>query len=141
MGSEQSNLQALRRGADAFDARDREAWLDAFSNDVEYIAARDEQPRRGRHELGELWDSWWSVWSRIERRDYDCRAAGEWVLQLSNLYLRAADSGITLEQPIGWVYRIDNGLAVWTHQFHDADEARAEFGRVTGELEQLVERL
>jgi ketosteroid isomerase-like protein len=141
MGSEQTNLHALRRGADAWDARDREGWLDAFSTDVEYIAALDDQPRRGRQELGGLWDTWWSALSQIRRRDYDCRAAGEWVLQLSNVCVRVAASGITLDQPIGWVYRFENGLAVWAHQYRDADAARAEFDRVTGDLEPLVERL
>ena len=54
---------------------------------------------------------------------------------------RVQRRGITLDQPVGWVYRFENGLAVWAHQYRDAEQARLEFERVTGDLEPLVERL
>ena len=142
MADEHDNLATLARGADAWDARDREGWLAGFHPDVEYVAAPGPEGGvvQGREALGRLYDTWWDTWSEIIRRDFERVAAGEWALQLAELTLRGAASGLEITQPVGWLYRFEDGLVIYARLFSDSRHAREEFDHVTAGASPVIER-
>ena len=109
---------------------------------MEYVAAPAAEGGvvQGREALGRLYDTWWDTWSDIVRRDFEREAAGEWVLQLSELTLHGAASGMEITQPVGWLYRFENGVVVYARLFSDSRHAREEFAHVTRGAPPVVER-
>ncbi len=109
-------MDAVRRCLDGWNRGDVDAWLETAHPEVEFVSEiatgmeGDEAVLRGVAELHRYWDDWHSIWNlKIEPREM--RDLGETVLVLGRLRARGEASGVSLEQPVAYVFEFDGGLA------------------------------
>ncbi len=110
------NVDAVRRCLDGWNRGDVDAWLETAHPEVEFVSEiatgmeGDEAVLRGVAELHQYWNDWHSIWNlKIEPREM--RDLGETVLVLGRLRARGEASGVSLEQPVAYVFEFDGGLA------------------------------
>ena len=124
----QENGEVVRRGVDAWNRGDVEAWLDVGHPDIELISALAaevegaETVYRGHAGLRRFWDEWHSVWD-VAIEISEIRDLGETVLALGRMRTRGNVSGIVLERQVAYVSRFKGGL-IWKLRAY-ADHAEA----------------
>jgi ketosteroid isomerase-like protein len=110
------NVDAVRRCLDGWNRGDVDAWLETAHPEVEFVSEiatgmeGDEAVLRGVAELHQYWNDWHSIWN-LKIEPGEMRDLGETVLVLGRLRARGEASGVSLEQPVAYVFEFDGGLA------------------------------
>ena len=111
------DVEAAKRAVALWNSGDREGFLDRFNPDGEWSSAIKREVEggeglyRGREAIGGFWDEWHTVWDELTVTFSELRSprAG-WVFAFGALRGVGKGSGIDLEQPFGWVFRMEDGL-------------------------------
>jgi ketosteroid isomerase-like protein len=127
-----ANLAIVRRATDAFNARDIEAFAAELDPDVELetLRAQLEGKRyRGRDGVREMFADFDEDWEYLRIEIDDLREAGEQVVLLGRLLSRGRASGVDLDVPIGFVWRLRDGKIVHGKTFSQQADALRAVGR------------
>jgi ketosteroid isomerase-like protein len=125
------NIELARQAIDAMNRRDVD-WLIAHAAPDLELHARGvaNEPvkytgvagiRENLHDVGEIWES-------IEHVPEDVREVGDRVIAIVRRRLRGRGSGVEVEDRIGIVWELRDGLAVRIWSYRDPDEALASVG-------------
>jgi uncharacterized protein len=127
MGSE--NLEIVRRGYAAMDARDIDAIEEISSADVEWIS----DPRtgigtlRGRDDVLRFFADQAEMFGEVEAELEETREAGDRVLVFLRIRGSGVASGAQFDIRIAHLWTLREGLLVRGQGFGDRDEALAVF--------------
>jgi ketosteroid isomerase-like protein len=98
----QENLELLRRGIEAWNRREVDAWLDLGTPDVEWMpagpAAVEQAVYRGHDEVRNGIAAVFETWEVFELQEGEVRDLGESTLWLGRVRMRGNASGVELEQ-------------------------------------------
>ena len=113
----QENVEVLRRGYEALDRGDADAWLEAFHPDVEA------QVLRGREGVGRIFAllrDTWADWRIEPERFLD---AGDRVVVFVRMRAKGAGSGAEIEFERAQVWSFREGRATSMRVYKDRAEA------------------
>jgi ketosteroid isomerase-like protein len=119
----QQNVEALKRGVEAYNRRDIEPFMDLFHPDAEWYPftaqVEGDEAYNGHEGLRQWIVNTNATFEESEASIDEVRDEGDIVLALGHLHARFR-SGVTLDSEIGWVVRFRDGLAVWgrTYESH-----------------------
>jgi ketosteroid isomerase-like protein len=123
------NVATARRAADAFNARDIEAYVAELDPDaeVESLRAQLEGKRyRGHDGAREMFADFEEDWEYLRLVIEEAREADEQVVLLGRLQAQGRVSRVDLDVPVGFVWRLRNGKLVHGKTFSEpADALRA----------------
>jgi ketosteroid isomerase-like protein len=124
-----SPAQAVRDLIDAYNARDLDALISLFADDVVWHTSPSflwPGPYRGRDAVRSLFEHWWQGWStgRVDIREED-DADGRAMLS-ADVHGRSAGSGEDVHVLLNWVVELrDDGRVALVRGFDSVEEARA----------------
>jgi ketosteroid isomerase-like protein len=119
----QQNVEALKRGVEAYNQRDIEPFMDLFHPEAEWYPftaqVEGDEAYHGHEGLRQWIANTNATFEESEASIDEIRGEGDIVLALGHLHARFR-SGVTLDSEIGWVVRFRDGLAVWgrTYESH-----------------------
>lgn len=123
------NVEAFKRGVDAYNRRDVEALLEELHPKVEWrpllpvllggeavVYRGHEEARQGIRELEE-------AFAELRAEPLEFRDLGERVVAIGHLHGRGKESGVETESPIVWLADFANGKIVRIREYLDPDDA------------------
>ena len=123
------NVEAFKRGVDAYNRRDVEALVEELHPRIEWrpllpvllggeaaVYRGHEGARRGIQELEE-------AFTELRAEPVEFRDLGERVVAIGNLHGRGKESGVVTESPIVWLVDFEDGKVVRIREYLDPDEA------------------
>lgn len=120
------NVEALRRGFDAWNRGDLDEWLAGFAPEGE-LHTSDRFPGqgvyRGREGLERYWAEIHEAAEEISITVTDMRAIGDKVFVAVTAGGRGKLSGVPVEGPIWFVATFRDGLVVRTENYPEAEQA------------------
>jgi ketosteroid isomerase-like protein len=126
----QENVEAVRRGLEAWNADDLDAFLADLDPEVEVHPAIEpaleggETTYRGFDGVRRAWDDYrGGAWERLTIHAHEIRDLGESVLVLSHIDLTARTTGIEFSQELGQLITFRGGKAISSHDFLSHAEA------------------
>jgi ketosteroid isomerase-like protein len=131
----QQNVEIARRGFEAWQRDDFDAWLSYIDPDVEWLTAIE----RGLGRAGNVFHGhegmreFWSLW-RTEVDDFWAESdeirdlGGERVLHLAHIQFRGRASGIMVESHLALVVTIRDGKIVRSEDYLSHKEAPEDVG-------------
>jgi len=130
------NLQLLRDGLDAFSRGALDESLARMHPEVEWnvVFPLPDRPAskdvyRGRDEVRELWQEFRSVWDELTiALEEVLHADAERVLARTRFRGRGTGSGVEVDRVVFYVFRIRDGLLVYTRAFDEEVAARRDLG-------------
>ena len=128
-GGSSSNLATVRRLADAFNARDVDAFITELdpTAEIEPLRAQLEDKRyRGEEGVREMFADFDEDWENLRIEIDALEEVGDRVALLGRLLARGRASGVDLDVPIGFVWTLRDGRLVHGKTFSEqADALRA----------------
>ncbi len=120
-------VTAVRRSIDGWNRDDFDACVAMAHPEIEWISAVAQQLTgnsvyRGLAGLRHYWDEWHELW-RVRLRIMEIARSDDTVVLVACTEARGDSSGVTLRQPIGYVYEFEEGLARRAQSFIDPDHA------------------
>jgi ketosteroid isomerase-like protein len=125
----EENVEAFKRGFEAFDRRDMDAMLEELDPAVEWHPAAQaglageatafrgrEEVRKGLQDLVEAFDD-----LRFEVSEF--RDLGDELLAFGRVHAHGTQSGVEIDSPLAWLVRAKNGKAIWVRTYLDPKEA------------------
>jgi ketosteroid isomerase-like protein len=125
----EKNVEAFKRGADAYNRRDVEALLAELHPQIEWrpllpvllggeaaVYTGHEGARQGIRELEE-------AFTELRAEPLEFQDLGERVLAIGRLHGRGKESGVETESPIAWLVDFADGKVVRIREYVDPDEA------------------
>ena len=125
----QENVEALKRGTEAFNRRDVDAMLQVLDPEVEYHAALPvllggtAAVYHGHAGVRELFRDLFDVLDEIHVEYSEIRDLGDRTVAIGRLRTRGKGSGAETESPYGSVTDIRNGKAIRHRSYLDPNEA------------------
>ena len=126
----QENVEAFKRGVDAFNRRDLEAFLAELDTEVELHAAlfvmlgRESTVYRGHEGAGKYLRDLDEAFAEFQIDEVsEIRDLGERVVAIGHLRGRGKASGAKVESPIGYVVEFKNGKGVRMDDYFDPIKA------------------
>ena len=116
---------------EAFNRRDRQAFLALMHDDAEIVplrAALEGTVYRGPGAAARFWDEGDAAWESL-RLELELSQVGERVLGLGWLRASGRTTGAPVETPLGLVAELRDGRIAAGRAYTDLDEARAAAGR------------
>jgi ketosteroid isomerase-like protein len=119
----QHNVEALKRGVEAYNQRDIEPFMDLFHPEAEWYPftaqVEGDEAYHGHEGLRQWIANTNATFEESKASIDEIRGEGDIVLALGHLHARFR-SGVTLDSEIGWLVRFRDGLAVWgrTYESH-----------------------
>jgi ketosteroid isomerase-like protein len=120
----QENVDAIKRGIEAWNADDLEAYLALCDADIEWYPSIEPGLEgkttvfRGHDDLRRAWREYHGeVWDRLTPRPQEFRDLGESVLVLGQMELTARTTGIEFSQEIGQLFEFRGGKIVRVRDF------------------------
>ena len=115
------NVELLRRGIDAWNRRDVDAWLGFATPDVEWMpagpAAVERAVYRGHDEVRDGTAAAFETWEVFEFRESEARDLGESTLWLGRVHMRGSASGVELDQEFAIHSVVRDGKIAMVHTF------------------------
>src|SRR5262245_4388096 len=112
----EENVEAFKRGAEAYERRDLEAVLDGLDPEVEWwgLSALVEggDAYHGHEGFRQFWADVDTAFDEIVTAFEEVRDVGDVVLGLGRIRLRSKQ-GVSVDSEYGIVIRYRDGLAVW----------------------------
>jgi ketosteroid isomerase-like protein len=125
----EEDIATIRRAAAAFNARDVDALAAELDPEAELEPLRGQlegKRYRGHDGVREMFADFDEDWEYLRLEIDDVREAGEHVVLMGRLLSRGRASGVDLEVPIGFVWRLRDGKLVHGKTYSDqADALRA----------------
>jgi ketosteroid isomerase-like protein len=125
--SEEENIEAVRRGYEALNRRDIDAWLEGFHADVEthdLPTIPDAPVRRGHDDLRKWVEMMGDVWteeSHYEPEEFT--AAGDFVLVAVRAHAWGRGSGAPVELSFFQVFEMHDGKVQRCWAYFDEEQA------------------
>jgi len=122
-------FENLRRGVEAWNRKDLDAFLETWHPDCEW---RPAFPRslegvgavyRGREGIARAWEGVRGVWNVYTLDVEDAQAVGETIVVVGRVYARGIESGLELDSDWGAVITVRDGLAIRAWDWLDRNEA------------------
>jgi ketosteroid isomerase-like protein len=133
MAVSEEYVAAVLSSLDGWNRDDFDACVAMAHPDLEWTSEVAQQLEgqelvyRGLDEFRRYWDEWHAIWEvRIEV--LEITAVGEKVFVLGCTDARGGASGVSLKQPIAYVYEFEDGMARRVRSYIDPDRARAAVG-------------
>ena len=120
------NVQIVRAAMEAFNRRDREAFVARFAPDAEIVpvrAALEGTVYRGPRAGAEYCDAVEATWVGLRWVVEDFSESDGRVLAIGRIEGRGRDSGATLDLRAGWVAVVRDGLITKFQTYADRDAA------------------
>jgi ketosteroid isomerase-like protein len=128
------NVETVRRSFEGWNRGDVDAWLEGAHPEIEWSSAVVRRVEgadtvyRGSDGMRRYWDEWHAVWD-ITIEVTETHDLGESVLAFARLHTRGRGSGIGVDQPVGYVFEFDDGLARRVRAYLDPEQAIEAAGR------------
>jgi ketosteroid isomerase-like protein len=125
----QENVEAYKRGVDAFNRRDVEAWLEELDPEVEMhlslpaMFGGEETVFRGHVELLEFLADLDAAFAEFQIEISEIRDLGQRLVTIGHLHGRGKTSGADVDSPIGYVVDFKNGEVVRLRDYFDPKKA------------------
>jgi ketosteroid isomerase-like protein len=122
----QENVETLRQSFEAFDRRDRSAWLASHDQDVEVVTDRywpEANAVRGRDAAWEFYVKVAEAFERLLARDAELMDGGDAVVAHQRSDVRGRASGAEVELDYWVVVTFQDGRIVREAWFEDRAEA------------------
>jgi ketosteroid isomerase-like protein len=125
----EENVEAVRRGADAYNRGDIDALLDELDPEIEWhpllqvLLGGEATVYRGHEGARELWRDLDEAFTEQEVEQSEVRDLGAQVIAIGHLRARGRESGATTETAIVWLVEFRNGKAVRVREYLDPTEA------------------
>jgi ketosteroid isomerase-like protein len=123
------NVETVRRLVEAFNDRDIDAMLPDIQPDAELHPLRAQlegKAYRGHDGLREMLADFDQDWELVQMDAEQFRDAGDQVVALGRLRARGRTSRVDLDVPMGFVWKLRDGKAVYLKTFSEqADALRA----------------
>jgi ketosteroid isomerase-like protein len=123
------NLEIVRRLVEAFNDRDLDAMSAVVDPEGELHTLRAQlegRPYRGHAGLRQMFSDFDQDWEFVQLEAEELRETGDQVVILGRLRARGRTSRVDLDVPIGFVWRLRGGKAVYGRTFSEqADALRA----------------
>jgi ketosteroid isomerase-like protein len=126
----QENVEAIRRGIEAWNADDLDAFLAELDPEVEWHPSIEpaleggETTWRGLDSARKAWDDYrGGAWERLTIRVQEIRDLGESVLILSHIDLTARTTGLEFHQEVGQLMTFRDGKVHRSQDFLSHAEA------------------
>jgi ketosteroid isomerase-like protein len=121
----QENVDAFKRGIEAYNRRDVEALLDELDTEVEWrpslpvMLGGDETVYRGHDGARQLLRDLDEVLAERQLDLPEIREEGDRVVATGSLRIRGKSSGVLTESPFTWVADFKNGRAIRIQTYLD----------------------
>jgi ketosteroid isomerase-like protein len=123
----QENVEGVRRGLEAYNRLDPDAFLEGATEDVEWFPAMGvaigDGAFRGREGVERFMDEIRESWLEVEVIIEELRDLDDRVLVLGRQRGRARGSGVDIDAPFGAVVDIRDGKMSCARSFFDQDAA------------------
>ena len=122
----QENVEIVRRMNEAWNGRDHEAWLAAYSPEAEIDWSRSRGPLkgvyRGHDELEAFWDAFWSTFEDVQVEYHGFTEVGSEVVVPNTAHIRGRQ-GIEVVARSTFVYTVESGQITRNRMFEERAEA------------------
>ena len=122
----QENVELFRKGMEAFLRHDIEPLLKTSHPDIEWYPFSAQVEGDVAYHGHEGIERWWTnlnaTFEEFEASIDEVQDKDDIVMALGRLRARFR-SGITLDTEVGWVFRFEDGLAVWGRAYQSHAEA------------------
>jgi ketosteroid isomerase-like protein len=121
-------VAAVRRSIEAWNRDDFDGCVAMAHPCIEWSSGVAQQLSgkgavyRGLSGLRRYWDEWHELW-RVRLKIMEIVRADDTVVVVACTEARGDSSGVTLRQPIGYVYEFEDGMARAAQSFIDPDDA------------------
>jgi ketosteroid isomerase-like protein len=125
----EENVEAFRRGMEAYNRRDIDAFLDAFDPVVEFhpltlaMFGQEATVYRGHEGIRQFIRDVDEVLPQLQVELLEIRDLGERSVASGRLHARGRASGAEVESPIGWVVEFREGRVIRMRDYLDPNEA------------------
>jgi ketosteroid isomerase-like protein len=122
----QENVEIVRRGYEALNRRDIEAWIDLFHPEVEAhdLAGMPDAPiRRGRDALREWVAMMEEIWVDARYEPGEVIEAGEFIVVAVRATARGRGSDVPMDIPMFHVFEVQHGKIRRSWAYLDRAEA------------------
>ena len=123
--------EIVRRFLDAFNARDTETMLEMLHPEAELYPMRAQlegKAYRGHEGLHEVLADILEDWDSITMKAEQTLEADDAVVALGRLRGRGRVSGVDIDVPMGWVWRLRDGRVIYGRAYSDPRDARRAAG-------------
>lgn len=124
-------VEMVRRFLEAFNARQTETMLEMLHPEAELYPMRAQlegRAYRGHHGLHEVLADIFEDWEEISMKTEQTLEADDAVVALGRLRGRGRVSGVDVDVPMGWVWRLRDGRVVYGRAYSDPRDARRAAG-------------
>ena len=125
------NVQIIRRLVEAFNDRDLDAMAQVMEPGAELYPLRAQlegKVYRGYDGLREMLADFDQDWDFVRMDAEEFREAGDQVVVLGRLRARGRTSGVDLDVPMGFVWRLRDGKVVYARSFSEPADALRDAG-------------
>jgi ketosteroid isomerase-like protein len=131
------NVDRVRSAYAAMAARNIEGLLDVLHHEVDWLPVTaliaGGQRYRGRYGVGAWYRYVVDNWAEYSERPTDMRGVEDYVLAIGSVVTQAREGEAPQHTPAAWLWRLDEGLAVFVHAYLDHGKALEALGQVTRE--------
>jgi ketosteroid isomerase-like protein len=135
------NIERLRRSIEAYNAREKEAWIGYFHSSVEFhsvFAAVGGGVYQGHDGLRRWWrdleDAWGDAFRTEPETYFDL---GDQTLVFNSYHGRGQHSDVEVAMPVALVFKWREGLIVYFKSYVDRAEALSDLGVSQSELKPI----
>jgi ketosteroid isomerase-like protein len=122
----EENVEAFKRGIDAYNRWDLESLLETCDPEIEWYPLSAEieggEAFHGHEGLRQWWANLNATIEELSVRLDEVRDLGDTVLALGHAHFRFK-SGVSVDMEGGYLGRFRNGLSVWARQYPSRAEA------------------
>jgi ketosteroid isomerase-like protein len=124
----QAHVDAVRRTLDAWNRDDFETYSELAHPEIEWTSEVAERMAgsgtvyRGIEGLRRHWDEWREIWT-VTVNVTDVIDLGDTVVAVARTLARGHAVGLEMEQPIGYVFEFEDGMARRVRSYIDPDRA------------------
>jgi ketosteroid isomerase-like protein len=125
------NIELVRESIEAANRGDLEWLLEHAASDIELRSrgvAGEPVLYTGPAGIREYFRDMADIWQSMESAPEDIRELGDRVIAIVNRRLRGRGSGIDVEDKIGIIFELRDGVAVRVSTYRNVEEALAEAG-------------
>ena len=126
----QENVEAFKRGLDAFNRGDVEAVLKELDTEVEWhpvlqmvMLGEEETVYRGHEGVREAFRHWDEIFAEIHIELAEIRDLGDRIVAIGRIHARGQESGAEVDSPAAWVAALKHGKAVCVSEYLDPEAA------------------
>ena len=122
----QENVETLRRGIKAFNARSAEGMMEVLDGNVEFspvLAGVTDIPYRGEEGVREFLAATDEAFEKFHLHCERLEDHGDFVLAINEVHARGQASGAEIRQPLVQIAEFRDGKCVWFQSFRTPEEA------------------